>query len=87
MRRWGDDRWLTLCEAKGPNCDGKAVHAHHRKLRSQGGDNSRENLCGVCMPCHGHIHANPGRSYETGLMVHGWDDPADIPVRGLGLLR
>lgn len=56
-----------------------AAHMHHRKLRSQGGNDEPENLLPVCVECHTWIHANPGAAYELGLLVHSWDDPADVP--------
>lgn len=62
-----------ICEAQAPGCTGRAVHAHHRKRRSQGGDNSSANLLRVCVQCHTYIHANPERSYAKGWLVHSWD--------------
>ncbi len=31
-------------------------HLHHRTFRSQGGDDSRENLAWLCPPCHDAAH-------------------------------
>lgn len=61
-------------------CGGRAEHIHHRRLRSQGGRHELVNLLDVCFACHAAIHANPERSYALGLLVHGWCDPADVPV-------
>ena len=70
-----------LCEACGR--DG-ANHMHHRKLRKQGGEHTLENLIHVhAVPCHHEIHAHPARSYALGLLVHSWDNPADVPVRDI----
>lgn len=69
-----------MCEARLAGCEGRAAHTHHRKLRSQGGSDEPENLLRVCLACHHQIHIFPARSYELGLLVHGWDDPAEVPV-------
>lgn len=57
-----------------------AEHVHHRKLRSQGGRHEPINLLHVHEKCHRGIHSNPARSYALGHLVHGWADPADVPV-------
>lgn len=61
-------------------CGRPSVHTHHRKLRSQGGDNSEVNLIRLCLSHHSYIHANPTESYENGWLVKSFDDPALIPV-------
>ena len=69
------------CEARcDPGCRGRPSQLHHRRMRSQGGDNRSVNLLAVCDICHGTIHANPALSYERGLLVHSWDDPAAVDV-------
>ena len=68
------------CNAQTPVCIGRVDHQHHRKLRSQGGTNDPDNVIGVCAPCHHHIHHNPAESYARGLLVHSWDNPANIPI-------
>lgn len=68
------------CQARLEGCSGWANHRHHRKLRKQGGSDGPENLVDVCWSCHRKIHAEPLRSYELGLLVHSWEDPAEIPV-------
>lgn len=55
-----------------------AVHAHHRKLRSHGGDDSYGNLIDLPMELHGLVHANPELAYQHGLLVKSYDDPAAI---------
>jgi hypothetical protein len=57
------------------------VHRHHRKLRRHGGSDDLVNILEVCWSCHRQIHDNPKRSYELGLLVHSWEDPAEIPVK------
>ncbi len=55
-----------------------AVHAHHRKLRSHGGDDSYGNLIDLPMELHYLVHANPELAYQHGLLVKSYDDPAAI---------
>lgn len=62
--------------------EARAVHTHHRKLRSQGGGDEKSNLLRVCSDCHLAIHANPSESYARGLLVHSWADPALVEVFG-----
>lgn len=57
-----------------------AYEVHHRKLRTRGGEDSWENLLGVCAPCHRWIHANPENATLYGLMVSSWQDPAETPI-------
>ena len=57
-----------------------ALHKHHRKLRSQGGDDSPENLLEVSPEMHHLIHQNPAVAYRHGLLVKSFDDPALIEV-------
>lgn len=57
------------CEARTPVCTLWAEHAHHRKLRSQGGEHSGANEIAVCRACHVFIHARPSLSYERGWLV------------------
>lgn len=67
---------------------------HHRKLRSQGGDNRLSNLISVCghgtAGCHGDIHAAPAKAREAGWMLRRDDDPAEMVMahsqRGFGRL-
>jgi hypothetical protein len=62
-------------------CDGaRAVHSHHRKLRSQGGTSDPSNILLTCLDCHQATHANPLRSYSLGHLVHSWDNPKLIPI-------
>lgn len=48
-----------------------AVHAHHIKRRSQGGDNSQWNLAHLCAHCHGWVHDHPAEAVKVGLLTHG----------------
>lgn len=68
------------CEARLANCRGRGFEMHHRQLR-RWGDHTETNALHVCTPCHTDIHQMGDRAYELGLLVHGWDDPATIPVQ------
>ena len=43
-----------LCRACGQS---PPKHLHHIQYRSQGGEDSTNNTCGVCAKCHADIHA------------------------------
>ena len=61
------------CQAQTEVCTGAAHDMHERVLRSQGGSAlDADNILLVCRPCHNWIHANPGHSYELGLLRHDW---------------
>lgn len=57
---------------------------HHRKLRSQGVDNSLPALVALCgdgvRACHGWAHHNRTAARDLGLIVKPTDDPALAPV-------
>jgi len=40
-----------------PSIDGKGLHLHHIKRRSQLGEGSKENLVTLCFSCHSKIHS------------------------------
>lgn len=70
-----------VCEAMIERvCEWCGQHMHHRKLRSQGGEHTAENILFVCAACHHHLHMNTASSYERGLLVRGWDTPAWPPI-------
>lgn len=58
--------------------------AHHRKLRSQGGKDSLDNVVALHHECHNlgtnSVHLNPQKSYNDGFMVHSWDEPSATPL-------
>jgi len=70
-----------LCEL---GCGQRAVHLHHRKLRSQGGQHVEANLLAVDLRCHEQIHAQPARSLDHGWIVASWADPAAVPFTSGG---
>lgn len=68
------------CEARLPGCTGRAEHAHHRKMRSQGGSHRTVNLLDVCLSCHDHIHlVDVAGAYERGHLLHSWDNEGPLP--------
>lgn len=73
MRALVIERSKGMCELQAsPNCTGRGCHVHHRKTRSQGGENSLENLRHACLLCHSFIHAHPEASYAAGWLVPSW---------------
>jgi 5-methylcytosine-specific restriction endonuclease McrA len=47
----------------------RACQAHHRRLRSQGGPDTLENLSYLCWRCHGHVHDNRAESVAAGWII------------------
>jgi hypothetical protein len=50
-------------------CAGR-IDPHHALMKSQGGQDTLDDLIAVCRSHHDYIHANPARSYELGLLRH-----------------
>lgn len=68
----------TWCEAHiNDVCCGRAVHRHHRLMRSQGGGDEASNTLDLCSPCHLFIHGHPAFSYERGFLLHPFDPCCD----------
>lgn len=67
--------------------DAPATHMHHRRLRSQGGRDTVENLAHLCNICHNvTIHGNPDWAKRHGWIVSSWAAPEDVaPLRGCAL--
>ena len=65
-------------------CNAPANNAHHRKNRSQGGQDVLSNLLLLCgsgtTGCHGWVTNHPRTSMERGWSVPSWRDPAETPV-------
>lgn len=63
----------ALAERSGGVCEvchsSRAVHPHHRLMRSQGGRDALENLLHVCGWCHRMIHDKPALAYERGWLI------------------
>jgi 5-methylcytosine-specific restriction enzyme A len=87
--RWEKTRRLVL--ARDGNlclrCLEQAQHVHHRLLKGQGGTSDAiikyglANLVSVCFSCHSFVHLHPLAGYETGFLVHSWDDPENVPLK------
>jgi hypothetical protein len=45
---------------------------HHVKRRSQGGEDTAENLIVLCRAHHDWVHAHPDRSVSLGLLKRAW---------------
>lgn len=85
LRRATFDRAGGRCEAGvDPSCPGRldleAFEWHHRKLRSQGGDDVHENSLALCPACHSWVHRHPAAAKRLGLIVPAWAHPADYAL-------
>lgn len=60
------------------SCTGRVEHLHHKRLRSQGGANTTENLLAVCHACHGEIHRSVGWARANGYIL----DAAAMAAKG-----
>ena len=56
------------------------IHAHHRKRRSQGGDDSAVNVINIPDALHQWIHENPEKAYELGLLVKSHEEPSEVQI-------
>lgn len=79
------DRAGGRCEAGvTPGCPGRldrhGFEWHHRKLRSQLGDDVPENSLALCPACHEWVHRHPAESKRLGLIVPSWAHPADYAL-------
>src|SRR5687767_9608328 len=75
-----DGYQCVVCSGGLHGTRGSDYSLHHRKLRSQGGDNRTSNLISVCghgtAGCHSNIHAAPAKAMEAGWIVSREHDPA-----------
>lgn len=80
-RRQLRERSEGYCESCGLEW---ATNAHHRKNRSQGGDDSLANLLLLCgsgtTGCHGWVTEHPAESYANGRSVRQHDEPSEVSV-------
>ena len=54
----GRDGWR--CQ----NCGSRSnLEVHHKEFRSQGGDDSEENLITLCVKCHSNLHREAGMPF------------------------
>ena len=78
----------AVIERAGKRCERcglPGAQIHHRKPRQMGGTsdpaiNAFPNLVLVCVTCHDEIERNRQMAYESGWLVHRWDDPAQVPA-------
>lgn len=66
-RRIVMERANGLCEVIG--CGLQAQHVHHRKLRSQGRDDTPPNLMALCVEHHGRAHGDRDWATVQGLIL------------------
>lgn len=58
----------------------ESAERHHRKAKSQGGDDRLSNLVLLLPEHHARAHANPEQSRRAGLIVSATADPARAPI-------
>lgn len=69
-----------------PLCGRRGIEysLHHRKRRSQGGDNRKSNLVSLCghgtSGCHGFVHSEIARARQAGFLLRSTENPAEVPV-------
>lgn len=73
------------CERCGLGLTALGHSLHHRKLRSQGGPDTAENLAALCgsgtTGCHMLVHSYPEQiGRPGGWIVPHWQDPAGVAV-------
>jgi hypothetical protein len=73
------DRAGGMCECCGDRLS-PIFQAHHRKLRSRGGQDSAANLAALCGLCHRRVHSHVTWATEQGFIVSAFEDPARVPM-------
>lgn len=76
-------RASSVCERCGLGSGEFSVH--HRRLRSQGGRDTLENLVLLCgsgsTKCHALVHSERRNlGILEGFIVPSWDDPVTVPI-------
>jgi hypothetical protein len=77
-------------EGKCQKCCLPAADVHHRIVRGFKACNDPEvvrglaGLVSACRRCHMGFHLFPQEGYDSGFLVHSWDDPEEIPLRPSG---
>lgn len=63
------ERASLRCQRCGVSDYTRRCDAHHRKLKSQGGQDTLENLAYLCRQCHDHVHLNREESVRDGWII------------------
>ena len=91
--RWIAAKKLALArDGHCVRCLGEAEAVHHRVPRGMGGRSDPEinyglaNLVCLCNSCHQWAHSKPAEAYESGFLLHWWDDPEAFPLTAPALL-
>lgn len=76
-----DDYRCVICGKPNTGPRGGSWSIHHRKLRSQGGAHTPDNLIVLCggsagAGCHQAVHASPAHAVAHGWIVPSWANPA-----------
>lgn len=98
-KRWTDtgpddatvDAVLIRADGKCESCGdplygrrGIEYSIHHRKRRSQGGDNRLSNLAALCghgtSGCHGACHSEIERARQAGLLLRSTERSEEVPM-------
>lgn len=66
-------RDLGCCGTQLPGKCGGRIDPHHIKMRSQGGEDTLDNLVCLCRVHHSWVHEHPDESYRLGYLKHGWE--------------
>lgn len=70
----------SCCDICGQALSAKRWECHHRRLKSQGGEDERGNLLALHDACHSLAHRHRAWARECGYIVHRGDDPQARPV-------
>lgn len=71
------ERSQGRCEAAVEGvCLGRGDQAHHKRRRSQGGQDTPSNLLWICRKCHDHVHRFPAQAEALGLLEFSSYNPA-----------
>jgi hypothetical protein len=67
VRREVEERSGGRCEAMRVCMGAAAEHMHHKRLQSQSGGDTPDNLVHLCFACHRWVHRNPVEAWRKGL--------------------
>lgn len=83
VRRQVRTRSGGRCEVVMPSgrCEFDADHMHHRRMRSQGGQDTERNLLDVCHEHHQMIHDQPAWAMEHGYLLG--NEPLSLAVTSI----